>query len=137
MGQNHVIDPAYFDDAIAEFAFSYDWYSTSGSKVDDMGRQNYVYSKLKIVGSLQSQGTSLSQGVDLNSEDMQYRFYCKSNYRIMIGDFICYKNRWLRVTGVRDFDEWGVRSATLRMVDLNNYHNFRDQLKYLNGEATI
>ena len=95
------------------------------------------YGKETIRGSLQSKGTRLNQNVNRNSEDMQYEFYCKSLYRISIGDFIFYKNRWLRVFTVNDFDEYGVRSAVLQMVELNNYKDFKEYLKYLRGETLV
>lgn len=137
MYQNHVIDPSYFDDAIAQFAFQYDWYPIKGTAIDYLGKRTFTYEHKSIVGSLQSQGTSINQSVDLNTEQMNYRFFCKSLYRISIGDFIAYKDRWLRVQSVRDFDEWGVRSATLQMVNLNNYKDFQEYLKYLEGDRII
>ena len=135
--QNHVIDPTYFYDVIEEFAFNFDWYPVKDNIVDAMGKKTFQYAKEKIRGSLQSQGTSLNQNLDLNTESMEYRFYCKSLYRISIGDFIHYKNRWLRVKSVRDFDEYGVRSAVLQMVQLANYKDFAEYLKYLNGQVIV
>ena len=135
--QNHVVDPTYFYDAIEEFAFNFEWYPCDGTTVDPMGHRVYKYDKQTIRGSLQSQGTTLSQNVNLNTEDMRYEFYCKSLYRITIGDFIHYKDRWLRVFGVHDYDEWGVRQADLRMVQLSNYHDFEQYLKYLTGQVIV
>ena len=135
--QNHVVDPTYFYDAIEEFAFNFEWYPCKGTTVDPMGHRVYKYDSQIIRGSLQSQGTTLSQNVNLNTEDMQYEFYCKSLYRITIGDFIHYKDRWLRVFGVHDYDEWGVRQADLRMVQLSNYHDFEQYLKYLTGQVIV
>lgn len=137
MYQNHVIDPTYFYDAIAQFAFNFDWYPQTGVSINSLGNQTYTYDHKLISGSLQSQGTSLNQSVDLNTENMQYRFYCKSLYRISIGDFMKYKERYLRVISVRDYDEWGVRSATLQMVNLVNYKDFEEYLKYLEGEIIV
>ena len=135
--QNHVVDPTYFYDAIEEFAFNFDWYPQNQMVVNEAGRITYRYDKSTIRGSLQSQGTSISQDVNRNTEDMRYNFYCKSLYRISVGDFIFYKNRWLRVFSVLDIDEWGVRSAELRMVQLSNYKDFEEYLKYLNGQVIV
>lgn len=136
--QNHVIDPTYFYDAIEQFAFDFDWYPKNKvPSVDPLGKLAYSYDKKIIRGSLQSQGTHQQFNADLNTENMEYRFYCKSLYRISIGDFIFYKERWLRVNYVHDYDEWGVRSATLQMVELSNYQDFQAYLKYLNGQQTV
>ena len=137
MPQNHVIDPNYFNDAIAEFAFNYDWYTISGTQVNDLGKIITSFTKNVINGSLQSHGTSLNISKDGNTENMQYMFYCRSIYRIGIGDFIFYKNRCLHVEQVQDYDEWGVRQATLKMVNLSNYLDFQEYLEYLNGEKII
>lgn len=135
--QNHLVDPTFFYDAINFFAFDYDWYVSTGETIDDYGRKERKFNHITINGSLQSQGTQLEQSIDLNTEQMGYRFYCKSLYRINVGDFMFYKERWLHVESVRDYDEWGVRSATLKMVNLNNYQDFVDYLRYLNGETTV
>ena len=137
MYQNHVIDPTYFYDAIEEFAFNFEWYPLKGTAINELGKRSYTYDNQTIRGSLQSQGTNLRQSVDLNTEDMQYRFYCKSLYRISIGDFIKYKDRYLRVSAVRDYDEYGVRSCTLQMVNLVNYKDFQLYLKYLEGQVIV
>nr|DAJ55412.1 MAG TPA: head-tail joining protein [Caudoviricetes sp.] len=137
MYQNHVIDPTYFYDAIEEFAFNFEWYPCKGTAINELGKRSYTYDNQTIRGSLQSQGTNLRQNVNLNTEDMQYRFYCKSLYRISIGDFIKYKNRYLRVSAVRDYDEYGVRSCTLQMVNLVNYKDFQLYLKYLEGQVIV
>lgn len=137
MPQNHIIDPTFFYDAIAQFAFNFDWYPQMGVSINDLGKQTYTYDHKIISGSLQSQGTNLSQSVDLNTENMQYRFYCKSLYRISVGDFMNYKERYLRVIAVRDYDEYGVRSATLQMINLVNYKDFAEYLKYLEGEIIV
>lgn len=136
--QNHLVDPTFFYDAIEEFAFDFDWYPLDNvPTVDPLGKLNYHYRKETIRGSLQTQGARLNQNVDLNTEDTQYRFFCKSLYRISIGDFIVYKNRYLRVNYVHDYDEWGVRRADLQMVELSNYKDFVEFIKYLNGQITV
>lgn len=137
MYQNHVVDPTYFYEAIEQFSFNFDWYPIKDTEIDELGKRVLKYGKETIRGSLQSKGTRLNQNVNRNSEDMQYEFYCKSLYRISIGDFIFYKNRWLRVFTVNDFDEYGVRSAVLQMVELNNYKDFKEYLKYLRGETLV
>ena len=137
MYQNHVVDPTYFYEAIEQFSFDFDWYPIKDTEIDELGKRVLKYGKETIRGSLQSKGTRLNQNVNRNSEDMQYEFYCKSLYRISIGDFIFYKNRWLRVFTVNDFDEYGVRSAVLQMVELNNYKDFKEYLKYLRGETRV
>lgn len=137
MYQNHVVDPTYFYEAIEQFSFNFDWYPVKDTEIDELGKRVLKYGKETIRGSLQSKGTRLNQNVNRNSEDIQYEFYCKSLYRISIGDFIFYKNRWLRVFTVNDFDEYGVRSAVLQMVELNNYKDFKEYLKYLRGETLV
>ena len=137
MPQNHVIDPTYFYDAIEWFAFNYDWYVVSDTGLDDLGRRINTFQKMTIRGSLQPQGTSLNQSTAGNTENLKYEFYCKSLYRINIGDFIFYKNRWLHVDGVHDYDEWGVRQASLTMINLNDYHDFQEYLSYLNGGTIV
>ena len=135
--QNHVIDPTFFDSAILEFAFDYDWYAENGMIVDELGRRIPSFSKQTINGSLQPKVSSLRQSLTGNTTSLKYSFYCKSLYRIDIGDFIHYKNRWLHVDALYDIDEWGVRSVDLTMVDLNNYKDFKDYLRYLDGEKII
>lgn len=137
MKQYHVIDPTFFYDAIALFNMSVDWFSENEKTIDKYGELSTTYEHRIIQGSLQSQGTSLNFGADGNTEDMKYEFYCKSLYRIKIGDFLFYKNRWLHVESVRDFDEWGVRSAVLKMVNLTNYKDLEETVKYLKGELQI
>lgn len=137
MPQNHVVDPTYFYDAIEWFAFDYDWYPIDSSELDDLGRRVNTFKKTRIRGSLQPQGSSLQFSTTGNTEALKYEFYCRSMYRINIGDFIFYKNRWLHVDGVHDYDEWGVRQATLTMINLNDYHDFKEYLAYLNGAMLV
>lgn len=137
MSQNHVIDPTYFYDAINEFAFDYNWYVIKSKYIDDRGNQKANFEKRIIRGSLQSQGTAINREITGNTESMSYNFYCKSLYRINIGDFIEYKDRWLIVTEVRDYDEWGVRSVVTKMTNLNNHRDFREWLDYVNGDKIV
>ena len=135
--QNHLVDPFYFYDAIEEFAFDFDLFRVKGIKIDEMGRRVTKFEKTTIRGSLQSQGNTLNQGEEGNTHRMSYNFYCKSLYRINIGDFIFYKNRWLHVNSVREYDEWGVRSCSLNMVQLTNYRDLAEYVKYLEGEILV
>lgn len=135
--QNHVIDPTFFYDAIEQFAFNYEWYVYDGIKVDDMFRQVKTYSKHIIRGSLQPEKSNLNLSNTGNTVKKTYNFYCKSLYRINIGDFIFYNNRFLHVDGLMDYDEYGVRSCTLTMINLNDYKDFNDYLKYLNGDKLV
>lgn len=135
--QNHVVDPTFFYDAIEQFAFNYDWIGQSDRNIDDYGRLTFEYTNKVIRGSLQSQGVRLNQSKEGNREEMTYNFYCKSLFRIKIGDFILYKNRLLRVNDVEDFDEYGVRQCSLTMVQLTEYKDLEEYLKYLNGEILV
>lgn len=137
MSQNHVVDPTYFYEAIEWFAFDYDWYPIVSSNLDDLGRRINTFKKTTIRGSLQPRESTLNLSTSGNTESLKYDFYCKSLYRIDKGDFIFYKNRWLHVDGVHDYDEWGVREATLTMVNLNDYHDFQEYLAYLNGATLV
>lgn len=138
MGQNHIIDPLFFYDLIEQFAFDYEWYAMSDTFVDDMGRQTACYTKQTIRGSLQTHGVTLSQNLSaVSTQSKTYQFYCMSLYRIQIGDFIHYNNQWLYTTDVKDYDEGGVRLATLHMVDLANHKDFKEYLLYLNGGMQV
>lgn len=135
--QNHVIDPTYFYDCIEEFSFNYNIYVVEKKEIDASGNVKRTYSKNLIRGSLQSQGVELRQSKDGNTKEMRYNFYCKSLYRIDIGDIIEYKNRYLRVESVKDFDEYGVRECSLLMVQLTKYRDLADYIKYLQGEELV
>ena len=135
--QNHVIDPTYFYDCVEEFSFDYNIYVVEKKEIDASGNVKRTYSKNVIRGSLQSQGVELRQSKDGNTKEMRYNFYCKSLYRIDIGDIIEYKNRYLRVESVKDFDEYGVRECSLLMVQLTQYRDLADYIKYLQGEKLV
>ena len=137
MTQNHVIDPTYFFDALEEFSFNYQFYVSSPSTVDDYGRRHTSYFNTVIRGSLQSQGSKLLQSKEGNKIEHEYNFFCKSLYRISIGDIIKYKENYYRVNAIRDYDEFGVRKAELSMIQLTSYRDFADYLKYLAGEKII
>ena len=135
--KNHLIDPSYFYDAIEEFAFDYDIYVQTSETLNAYYRKAYTYEKQTIRGSLQTQGLSLRQSKSGNTETNEYNFYCKSLYRIKIGDFICYKEQWLHVDSVNEYDEWGVREAHLTMVQLTSYNDLAEYVKYLKGEIIV
>ena len=137
MSQNHVIDPTYFYDAILEFAFDYDWYVVTGYDVDDLGRRVAKFDKQIINGSLQPQTGSINFSITGNTDNLKYKFYCKSLYRIGKGDFIFYKNRYLHVDDWQEYDEWGVREVSLTMINLSDYKDFQEYLKYLKGEVSV
>ena len=137
MSQNHVIDPTYFFDAILEFAFDYDWYVMTGYELDDMKRKVAKFDHRTINGSLQPQTGNINFSNSGNTTQLKYNFYCKSLYRINFGDFIFYKNRYLHVDEVQDYDEWGVRQVSLTMVNLTDYRDFEAYIKYLNGEESV
>ena len=136
--QNHLVDPTFFWDAIEEFAFDYDLYVlTEKNEVDEYGNTTYTYDKTTIRGSLQSQGLSLSQEKKGNKTEKDYNFYCKSLYRINIGDVIEYKNNFFLVDSVQDYDEWGVRSCSVKGIQLTAYRDLADYVAYINGEKIV
>ena len=135
--QNHVIDPTYFYDCIEEFSFNFTIYTVTNKTIDDHGNVKYTYDNAIIRGSLQSDGTRLVQSQEGNTTVVKYRFYCKSLYHINIGDIIEYKNKYLRVDFVQDYDEYGVRNCELTMIQLTAYRDLRDYSRYLNGEVLV
>ena len=135
--QNHVVDPTYFYDAIEEFAFNYNWFVKNSENVDDYGRVVSGYDQKIIRGSLQSQGSSIIQEKTGNKIRHDYNFYCKSLYRINKYDIIQYKDNYYMVTEVHDYDEWGVRSASLSIITLTEHKDFNDYLEYLNGTKLV
>lgn len=137
MGQNHVNDPLYFYEAVEMFAFNYDWFYESDMEIDDLGMKKVSFVKAVIRGSLQPKETSLNQDTKGNTTTLKYEFYCMANYRIKIGDFIYYKGRFLHVDALQDLDEWGVRRCSLTMINLNDYKDLQETVKYLNGEKII
>ena len=136
--QNHVIDPTFFYDVIEEFSFDYDIYVLEeNDEPDEYGRIINKYNKDIIRGSLQTQGITEIQSKDGNKQDLTYDFYCKSLYKINIGDIIEYEGNFLRVNFVKNYDEYGVREARLKMINLAAYRDFADYIKYLKGEKII
>lgn len=135
--QNHVVDPTWFYDAIELFAFDYDLYVLSDKTINELGNEVCSYTHYEIRGSLQSQGKTLIFSKNGNTEEMRYEFYCKSLYRINIGDFITYKNKLLQVFSVNDYDEYGVRKCELKLVELTNYRDLQEYIKYIEGEEIV
>ena len=137
MSQNHLIDPTFFYDIMPLFCFDYDWYHVVERTMDEYQNQKSKFEKLTIYGSLQSQGNTLNQSKSGNTESWAYNFYCKSSSRIEIGDFIVYKHKLLHVESVNDYDEWGVRECSVKMVSLTAYKDLMEYIKYLTGEIVI
>lgn len=135
--KNHLVDPSYFYDAIEEFAFDYDIYVQTQETTDEYFRKVYNFEKRTIRGSLQTDGLLLRQNKLGNTQENGYNFYCKSLYRINIGDFIFYKQQWLHVDSVHEYDEWGVREAHLTMVQLSSYKDLAEYVKYIEGEKIV
>lgn len=135
--RNHLVDSSYFYDAIEQFAFDYDIYVKIGETQDEYFRTKMAFEKQTIRGSLQTQGLSLRQSKTGNIQENEYSFYCKSLYRINIGDFIFYKGQWLHVDSVHEYDEWGVREAHLTMVQLSAYKDLEEYVKYIEGEEIV
>lgn len=127
----------YFDDAIDAFAYSYDWYSVTDQIVDEYGNQKNQFTRLTIVGSMQPQGIRVHRTKEVVNESRDYKFYCKSTYRINIGDFINYNNDWLIVNSVETYDEYGVRSCSLSSVNPSMYKDLLEAIKALSGEIII
>lgn len=134
---NHLIDPHFFYDAIEEFAFNYDIYVQTNETTDEFFRKKYTFEKRVIRGSLQTLGLTLQQNKTGNTMTNEYNFYCKSLYRINIGDFIFYKNIWLHCDSVHEYDEWGVREAHLTMIQLSAYKDLEEYVKYIRGEKIV
>lgn len=135
--QNHLVDPTFFYDAIEEFSFNYTIYVVTGQTLNEDGNTVPQYTQQTIRGSLQSQGTRLVQSMTGNKTEQIYKFYCKSLFRIDIGDILVYKNRYMRVDELQDYDEYGVRECSLTVVDLAQYMDLAAYIKYLNGEELV
>lgn len=131
---NHIVSPSYFDDCIAQFEFTYEWYHITGMDVDDLGNQKNTFTKFDIKGSIQPQTTRRQQKKEGMIETREYEFYCKSIYRIDCGDFINYNNDWLIVTSVNPYDEYGVRKVSLESANPSMYRDLEEAKKCLTGE---
>lgn len=136
--QNHVIDPTFFWDAIQMIGeFEYDVYVFVEHDKDEDYKVTKTYNKTTIKGSLQSQGNKVIKEVTGNKTEHIYEFYCRSLYRINNGDFIEYKGKLLLVYETHDFDEYGVRWAALKEVNLYEYQDLQDYMAYLEGEKFV
>ena len=135
--QHHFIDPYFFLDALLEFATEFDWFPLVGYEVDDLGRRVSKFDKQSIIGSLQPQTSSIEFNKAGNTHQLKYNFYCMSKYRINLGDFIYYHNRYLHVDSVQEYDEAGVRQCSLSMINLTDYRDFQEYIDYLNGTKTV
>lgn len=134
---NHVIDPTFFYRAIEIFEFEYDFYRLSKQTTNEFYEQVPEYEHFKIKGSLQSQGSKIVQRKEGNLTEVRYDFYCKSLYRIDKGDLLHYKHKLLRVEDVNDYDEYGVRSCKLVMVQLSAYQDLEEYIKFVEGEELV
>lgn len=137
MNYNHIINPSYFDDIIEEFSFEYDWYVITDIVVDELGYQKNKYTLAKIKGSLQPQGMRRNYNKEGNTTTNGYDFYCKSIYRINIGDFINYNEDYLIVVSVSPYDEYGVRKCTLESANMSQYQDLLEFKKALTGEIIV
>ena len=135
--QNHVIDPTFFYDAIEEFSFDYKLYVNTSKTVDDYGKRVLGYTLKTVRGSLQSQGSSISRSKDGNTDRKTYNFYCKSLYRVSKNDILEYNNEYFICVSIQDIDEYGVRSAVFKMIQLSQYRDLADYIKYLQGEKLV
>lgn len=134
---NHLIDPTFFYDAIEEFAFDYELYVIVEQDIDELGKQVNHYEVQTIRGSLQTGGLSVQQSKRGNIQSNKYDFYCKSLYKINIGDIIHYKNSFLQVKSVHEYDEWGVRECELEMIQLSSHKDLAAYIKYIKGDLII
>lgn len=133
-----IIDPTFFYDAIDEFAFNYDIYiCINQQEPDEYGRTHITYQHEVIQGSLQTQGDVVTRSKSGNTDTIRYDFYCKSLYRIAKNDIIAYKNLYLIVNDVHEYDEFGVRSCSLNAIELSQYRDFAEYLKYKKGELIV
>ena len=135
--RNHVIDPTFFYDCIEEFSFDYTIYVLSSVSLDAHGKQVATYQQNTIRGSLQTQGLELVQSKDGNTTRNAYNFYCKSLYRISIGDVIYHQGNYLRVREVKEYDEYGVRSCSLEMIKLSAYRDLQAYVNFINGDEIV
>ena len=135
--QNHNVDPTFFWDAIEQFAFDFKLYVNTSKSVDEYGKRVLGYTQEIVRGSLQSKGSRTNRSKDGNTDTKEYAFYCKSLYRISKNDILEYKNDYYIVNFVQDYDEYGVREAELSMINLTNYRDLMDYIKYLEGDKLV
>ena len=135
---NHVIDPTYFYDAIEEFAFNYTiYYKCKGDTLDDYGRAIPNYKKDVIRGSFQTKGNDIDRKFEGNTQSETVDFYCKSLYRIHINDIVERYGNYYIVNSIHNYDEWGVREATLTDMTMQERREFDEWLKFQTGGTTV
>ena len=135
---NHIIDPTYFWDAIEEFSFNYTIYrKNKADTIDDYGRAIPNYKKDVIRGSFQTQGSSKNRSTRGNTQSEQAEFYCKSLYRIKEDDVVVRNNQYYICTGTHNYDEWGVRQASLKMTSLEEVRDFNEWMKFQTGGIIV
>ena len=134
----HIIDPTYFYDAVEEFAFNYVIYHKyEGDSIDEYGRATPNYKKDIIRGSFQTQGTSVKRDVKGNTMSEEVNFYCTSLYRIHENDIIERNGNYYLCGSTHNYDEWGVREASLTMKQLYELRDFEEWLKYQTGGSIV
>lgn len=135
---NHVIDPTYFWQGIEIFSFDYPLFIvTQKEEVDEYGITHKTYEEQTIRGSFQTQGMKIRRSKTGNTNENDYNFYCKSLYRINIGDILKHKENYYICNSIHDYDEYGVREASLSMINLTAYRDFDEWLKYKYGEEFV
>lgn len=131
----HIIDPTFFDDAIDEYSFEYEAYIVSNIEPNEYGMQKATFDKVKVRGSLQTQGSTLSQNAKGNVVSNRFKFYYKSKYRLNIGDFMTYDNKLLHVINSQPYNEYGVRECTLEMTQLNEHRDLAEFIHLQTGDV--
>ena len=135
---NHIIDPTFFFDAVEEFAFNYTIYRKNKvDTIDDYGRAIPNYTKDIIRGSFQTKGSAISRKTQGNTDSENIDFYCMSLYRIDIGDIVERNGNYYICSNIHNYDEWGVREASLTMKTLQEVRDFSDWLSFQNGGKIV
>lgn len=134
-----MVDKTYgwFDEAIDQFAFVYDWYHITGMVTDDLGNQKNSYTKLRIEASIQPRSNRIQRGKEINVETREYELYCKARFQIDTGDFINYNNDWLIVNSVQPLNEYGVRQVSLTSANPAMYRDMLKAVELQTGESTL
>lgn len=130
----HIIDPTFFDDAIDLYSFEYEAYIASNVVRDEYGFERTTFDKVMIRGSLQTQGSRLTQNKSGNIVNNSFKFYYKSEYRLNIGDFIFYDNKLLHVIDSQTYNEYGVRECSLQMTQLNEHRDLAEFIHLQTGD---
>lgn len=131
---NHLLTPTFFDQAIEIFSFNYVAFICDKITMDDEGNQVKHFVKDTVRGSFQSGGMSKRQHVSGNTGEEPFNFYCKNIYRLKIGDYILYKKKLFRITGIPEpYDEYGVRALSGEMEDLTIPDDLNEYADYIEG----